>query len=328
MFHQYIGDYPKNRENGWSNELQGVAHDDNNWFFTQKMALWKFPIGHDLNRKQTKADPGSGILKVGIPRTLRGYDHFGDLDLVDGYLLVPMTGKQPPILAVFRASDLSFVDSAPFEGQQYAGWCAFNQAFGLFSSNSTLGGEKKDGNNAFGYVYHMDIEKLRNGRLELMSWGTFELQDEDRNSITLNHMQGGVFSEPGLLYTVNGYIRTSTTNTGVMVWELLGGYMNHLAYKRVARSGNGSGNFNFEFHPNLPSSEEPEGITIWDLDDRHAPGISGQLHVIMLDNDRPLNDDDFYFKHYRILDERPSRDSNPEEWYDVEQEPDGKAVRK
>ena len=44
--------------------------------------------------------------------------------------------------------------------------------------------------------------------------------------------------------------------------------------------------------------EEPEGITLWNLDGRGAPGVSGQLHVLMLDNDS--NGDDIYVKHYAV----------------------------
>jgi hypothetical protein len=44
--------------------------------------------------------------------------------------------------------------------------------------------------------------------------------------------------------------------------------------------------------------EEPEGLTWWDLDRSDAPGIEGQLHAIVLDNDD--NGDDIYFKHYRV----------------------------
>ena len=47
--HQYLGNYPGNRENGWSDEAQGVAHDDGHWFFTQKDWLLKFPVDFDLN---------------------------------------------------------------------------------------------------------------------------------------------------------------------------------------------------------------------------------------------------------------------------------------
>ena len=43
----------------------------------------------------------------------------------------------------------------------------------------------------------------------------------------------------------------------------------------------------------------PEGIDIWDLDSALAPNISGQIHVIMIDN-AGADHDDFYFKHYAV----------------------------
>jgi hypothetical protein len=66
---------------------------------------------------------------------------------------------------------------------------------------------------------------------------------------------------------------------------------------RVQRSTNGSGYFNYEYHTNFPVKQEPEGLTIWDLDNDRAPGIKGQLHVLLLNNDWP-DDDNVYMKHY------------------------------
>lgn len=64
------------------------------------------------------------------------------------------------------------------------------------------------------------------------------------------------------------------------------------------RSRKGVYPFNYNYDDSFLTKEEPEGITIWDLDaDRRAPGISGQLHVLLLDNDEP-DDDDVYLKHY------------------------------
>jgi hypothetical protein len=68
------------------------------------------------------------------------------------------------------------------------------------------------------------------------------------------------------------------------------------SWRRIGRSTNGTGLFNFEFDSSWETAEEPEGITIWDLDDGRAPGVSGQLHVLLLDND--LTGDDVYVKHY------------------------------
>ena len=41
--YEFINDYPYFRENGLSNECQGVCHDKDNWYFTQDGNLWKIP---------------------------------------------------------------------------------------------------------------------------------------------------------------------------------------------------------------------------------------------------------------------------------------------
>ncbi|MDH4194826.1 MAG: hypothetical protein OEV70_11830, partial [Nitrospirota bacterium] len=123
---EYRGNYPSHRSPGWSSELQGLAHDNQNWFITQKSRLWKFPLTHDLNRQLSGPDPAKGILAVGIPDSLKrvGYNHFGDLDQNGGFLFIPLEGSQTPRIAVFRAHDLSFVGSFILSGQKKAGWCA------------------------------------------------------------------------------------------------------------------------------------------------------------------------------------------------------------
>jgi len=96
---------------------------------------------------------------------------------------------------------------------------------------------------------------------------------------------------------------------GIHVFDLSTG-------KRIQRSTNGYGYFNYEFHPGGTIQEEPEGITIWDLDDGRALGIRGQLHVLLLDNDWP-DDDDVYVKHYThtiYVDGKHSGDEGGRPW--------------
>jgi hypothetical protein len=70
-------------------------------------------------------------------------------------------------------------------------------------------------------------------------------------------------------------------------------------YQRVAHSTRCFGHFDFCYDPGTISAGEPEGLTVWDLDDGRAPGISGQLHVMRLDND--ALHDDIAFKHYTFV---------------------------
>ena len=100
-----------------------------------------------------------------------------------------------------------------------------------------------------------------------------------------------MFADDHHLYISCGYYEDPHPSWGLHLFDLR-------TQRRIVRSTNGSGSFNYEFHPGGSTDEEPEGLTYWDLDGRNAPGIKGQLHAILLDND--ANGDDVYFKHYRV----------------------------
>jgi hypothetical protein len=317
--HTYINNYPKDRETGWSENLQGVTHDERNWFFTQDAKLWKFPVEYDLNRRLPSSAIASlllpaqdlnkflpkGVHVVGVPDQLKGYNHFGDLDYYQGYLFAPIYKKhssKTPYIAVFRASDLRYVSSAPV--QSGAGWCAINPLNGLlYTSDSEV---RTNGSKYRIYRYEIDFNKLRAKRRDFLKEYTrdrFSLSYKNGDPITLKSMQGGVFSKTGCFYTVNGYCEdTAGSETGIMVFDSRTG-------RRIARSKKGGSDpFKYEFHPGPKKvcKQEPEGITIWDVDllrrqrRLYPPGITGQLHVIMLDNWPYSNEDDLYFKHYKI----------------------------
>lgn len=288
----YLGNFPKERQSGWSEKLQGVANNENYWFFTQVNRLWKFPVSHDLNDKVTAPNPSKGILMSRIPSALQGYDHFGDLDYYRGYLFIPVEGKgKTPRIAVFKASSLDYVDSYPLENQRQAGWVAIDPISGLlYTSNNHI-----DQDNNPILIYKFDLERLQQGDLKLSRHSNFYLRNEQGNKIALKpYLQGGVFSSDGqTLYLVNGKAKDFDTKDGG-IWAF-----NANNGRKVMKSGQG-GEFKFEFHPGAFKYEEPEGITYWDLDRKEAPRIQGgQIHVILLDNDWS-NSDEFYFKHYRV----------------------------
>jgi hypothetical protein len=123
-------------------------------------------------------------------------------------------------------------------------------------------------------------------------------------------MQGGAFSPRGHLYIVNGSgINKDNFNRykgGIWVFDVeetgprleLGTLVNH------SNQDNEPGTFTFEYHPgDTWQGEEPEGIDIWDLDQYivfSLTPLSGQIHVIMIDNYPDVNNDDLYFKHYSV----------------------------
>lgn len=287
--HTYLGNYPDERQDAWTEECQGVTHDRDHWFITQKGAVWRVPLGKDL---RDHLQPGvDGVLRRPIP--VPGYDHFGDPDLHDGTLYVPLEGTRRiavfltvprvPRIAAFRASDLQFLWSAPLPEQQKAGWCAIDSKGVLLSSNSTVTPRVRKGEGP--------LFRYRIGGKSFTFLDRLVLRDEQGTPLVLDTMQGGAFADDHHLYISCGYYKNPHPSWGIHLFDLR-------TQRRVVRSTNGSGAFNYEFHPGGSTDEEPEGLTYWDLDGRNAPGIHGQLHAILLDNDS--NGDDVYFKHYRV----------------------------
>jgi hypothetical protein len=299
-YHQYLGNYPKERENGWSKDIQGVTHDDHNWFFTQTNKLWKFPVGHDLNKKVTAPDPASGILRVEIPNELKnaGYDHLGDFDYYQGHLFIPVEGKKDgkrlqARIAIFSANGLSYMGSFLLTKlskdnkrtpQFTAPWCAVKPDTGLLYTSEGLVSA------SFPLlVYKIDHTALLSGVVnpgEFSSWHNI-LRG---TPLELKCMQGGAFNAEGtLLYLIHGYFENcNEEECGIKVFDI-----KHA--RLVDSSSNGNEPFNYEFHQS--SWQEAEGITVWDLTDGRAPGITGKVHALMLENDY-FSPDDLFFKHY------------------------------
>lgn len=286
---EYLGNHPHDSSTGWSDNLQGVTHDEQHWYITQQDRLWKFPVGHDLAAEIDEDDPGRGITSVGIPEALQDqhYDHFGDLDHRAGLLYVPVEGswpfplferKIPGRIALFDAHTLRFLAVSPplHADREAAPWCALHPHNGLLHTSQFTSDR-----------LHVFEPRVATGgdapRLELTALGDFELRDESGRPLRVHRIQGGVFSESGHLYLVS-----DTRAGGILGFDMTTG-------RRMLHA-------TIDYDPSDPTGklpEELEGITIWDLDGGPAPGIGGQLHVLMIDNDWP-SDDELYFKHFRV----------------------------
>ena len=228
---------------------------------------------------------------------LVGYNHFGDPEVyttneVD-YLFVPVThyegGSGPPILAVFRADSLAYLTHADLPAGAESAWCALDPSGHLCLPGSA----------GIFTLHSVDFTALRDGnRLELGPGRPFVLNDEAGVPIlNIEFHQGGAISPSGeLLFVVAGFHDTDRPGDGIHVFKFSTNQSTGLlTTQRISRSRNGGRPFNYEFSTGA-SGEEPEGVTFWDLDDGRAPGIRGQLHVLMLDND--ASDDDVSVKHY------------------------------
>jgi hypothetical protein len=131
--------------------------------------------------------------------------------------------------------------------------------------------------------------------LSLVFDGEVPLKDAHGAPILLKNFQGAAFAPSRrVLYVSNGY-DCDTVNPGLHAFDLQTG-------RELARSGKLANSlFWFAFDCTL-MNQEPEGMTVWDLDDVPNPhGIQGQLHVLLLDNDVDTylgGQDHAYFKHY------------------------------
>jgi hypothetical protein len=305
-YYLYLKHYPSNREITMSEQIQGVTHDENNWFFTQRVALWKIPVILDLDVNYTCSDSRIQCKSINDVPELSEYDHFGDLSyywyIDEGYLFIPVEDHEPPqqngVIAVFKASDLSFVDAKyvdyDLQGKS-APWCAVipdipgnynRETLYLYSSKfSGVGGFLQ---------YKINMSRLRDeDQLDMTYKGISPIFDESGDpSYTLDYIQGGVFSWSGdLLYMSNGDC-WEECDCGLHVFENRNG-----GFWLVKRSSQNDYPFVYKYDPDsVFCEEEPEGITIWDLDDKGAPNIRGQLHALMFRDE--VDQDDFYFKHY------------------------------
>ncbi len=206
----YLGNYPSGSSLGWNGDSQGVAHDDGDWFFTTQDWLLKIPVQYNLATSFNPAHPPAGVQTRGPnPLSGLGYDHLGDPDQVGGFLFVPVENssgskQHPPAIAVFKASDLTFV-GLKVTAQTNAGWVAFNARQDmLYSSDNNVSGTDPL------YRYKVDFSKLATGDVGggITYQGRFHLLEANGTQLSPqlgNYMQGGVFT-PGA---------TCTSSTGL-----------------------------------------------------------------------------------------------------------------
>ncbi|MBI5022088.1 MAG: T9SS type A sorting domain-containing protein [Ignavibacteriales bacterium] len=247
---------------------------------------------------------------------LSGYIHWGDLDhyQYDGvdYLTVPVTSpsKPSPAIIIFRASSLTIagivvLPGEPGKSQKDIGWCAVNPNSGdLYTSNDST---------SIVFRYQISWGRLRStgyqATLPVYWKATYQLTDGISNSdslLDMHNMQGGEFTPSGdFLYLSNGRgsckgqgaSDAGHPNDGINIFDT--GNWDTKSFRRIKHSVNrcyespgvsdcghpwtdcfdltydfGCGAF--ESH-----SDQPQGLTIWDIDKKGAPNMFGQLHVLV-----------------------------------------------
>lgn len=288
----YVGSDPLDERLDWSDAAQGIGHDATHWYIAQQGRLWRAPIFTNL-ATMTFFSPGVTTRDLAdVPQLAAdGYNHFGDLVCFEhdghGYVVVPIeAGSSRAGVAVFRATpSLTYVDHINlFPGaashQSHWSWAAVDPEGRLYSSNFD------DVDRLF--RYQVDWSHLDATDELLISNETAEEIVIHGGNLVLSKVQGAEFTPGGeLLYMLTGFPVGDADGHGIHVFETSG-------FFRVRGSTNGSGPFNYEFHPF--TGDEPEGLTIWDLEGTVSPH-RGQLHAMLLDNEVG-GSDKIYIKHY------------------------------
>jgi FlgD Ig-like domain/HYR domain len=293
---QYLGNYPREAEKDWTDDCQGITHDDTHWYINQRRTLFRIPVERNLWQDQ-KGAPGVTYRNLQDIPELDGYDHMGGSASYNyngtWYILVPVdNGPGDALCAVFRAdASLAVVGTATIPGQaEGAGWFAVGPDGYVYGSVSFPTELRR---------YSMNWSTIESGPV-LTFVDTIPLTDENGDPYQLFHMQGGAIPpDNSVIFIANGLGDcllsgggTESDSFGMHAFDLATG-------QRITRSCQSGCAWRFEFNScawGYPD-EEPEGITFWDLDNGAAPGIRGQLHAILLDNDLGISD--VFLKHYR-----------------------------
>ena len=89
----YLGGYPDERLLDWSEEAQGLAHDRDYWYITQRDRLWRIPVLQDLTTVKYGSS-GVRTFPLNSYGALARFNHLGDLVHYEfrghGYLIVPL----------------------------------------------------------------------------------------------------------------------------------------------------------------------------------------------------------------------------------------------
>jgi hypothetical protein len=315
-YYLFLGNHPNNNSPGFHENVQGIAHDADHWFISQlhqefgfpppppTAAIWRIPVAHDLD-DVSPSDPGVTRKLLSDYPALIPYNHAGDIVYFEyqghGLVILPLEGDDvSPALAVLDSgTNMAYLALAPVP-QQKCGWVAVDREGNLYSSESHPTALIK-------YQVNWSFLFAFPPRLVIQPVETIGLHDESGAVLQLHHAQGGEFTDSGdLLYMSTGYYTdTDPVTEGIHVFDTQ-------SWRRVQHSTNGYGHFNYAFEPGGVTAQEPEGLTLWDLDDGRAPGIRGQLHVLLLDNSG-VTADEMFLKHYTHVIRVDASNSGPQD---------------
>ncbi len=247
----------------WAIELQGLCHDDENYFLTQRDYLWKIPRRFKIQAIK-KEDSKNGIFKTPIPISLRlqGGDHMGDCDAHDGKIFIPLEGISPLRMMIFDAKTLDFISAPTLPTSQInAPWVTVDShdgaiITGAFNINSDQG--------IFRLKLSEDLQTLEEEEKIL-------LKNKDGESINLRRIQG-----------------VDITRSRNIIWFVSDGKKDGL-YGFELDSMKLAIHHKVKYRPGFPFYEELEGVDTLE-DGERLENYDGNLFVSMLNNNLIFQD--------------------------------------
>lgn len=284
----YLGRWPMDVMHDYISEPapQGLAHDDNYWFYTKQDVLVKVPVTSDLGLTNS----WMGLPHVHVADLPGTYDHFGDPVCImyrsREYVLVPLDRNEEDRegIAVYDGDDVTnYLGFAFLNGDWHASHCAWVSAHPVLvvtngTTNALLYSSTHSDVTNF-TVHLLDMEALYNQTNVIITpLRQVPLYYEDGSPYTMatdsGYMQGGEFTPSGdILYVV-------AISSGLVAFDA----RDPLSLRRIRRASREAMPFKYAYEPGA-YLDEPEGLTVWDLDDGRAPNIRGQLHVILINEE-------------------------------------------
>ena len=333
----FLGDFPKDEELNWSENIQGVAHDAEHWFFTNQGSLIKLPADFNLHLDPDFDNPTADLRRRDLGSNayqalsdLR-INHFGDIDYYGGYIWAALEAPEVSIfdiliypkqsfIGVFEPENLNLVGVTEISEFQEGkgGWVAVDSWSGLLYGSYGIVGPDPDkpGGPRPIVRYQINLAALQGETPNVDAAITFfdEIQLKEANDgdgdadvplvKALKNMQGATFTPWGDLVIENGYIDDDSfiERGGIHIFRPVGANRFATEFRLVEESVNETGIGGFRFAYNVDFDEEPEGIDWWNR--TGYAYANGQLHAQMVDNTQFLEGesapDDFYFKHYSV----------------------------
>ncbi len=307
--YRFLGNYPSEVVATYTgHDPQGLANDGYHWFVATADCITKIPHWVDLEDDDQVEANSTRVCLDDYPQLHGTFDHIGDIDVIGGWLLIPLSEGDQSAIAFMTTTTLTLVQVAHVgDVQQSAPWVAVHPSGLVYSAEN-------EGDVLF--AYQLDWTEV--GISDLDHVGTIAMLDERGQPLGFGHHQGGVFSDDGRqLYLSEGMYGASCIHQpsgGINVFDVFNPTSG--AWPRVARSNNTPGGFAYEWDGKCLRFEEPEGLDFWDMNDPTIGGhrASGELHA-MLAVQKPQDDDGIWIKHYTArtyVDESADGDGHPD----------------